>query len=323
MAEKFVDAPARRESVSVKLGLVGPSGSSKTTSALLCAYGICGDWRKILMVDTEGDSGTHPCGQEFDGVRVPGGEGCPPDQTFRRLSLAPPYHPGRMVDVIKQYEDERAPDGSFAVDVLIWDSLSHVWNGAGGTLEQVDKLGSQSGWKTMTPLFRKFIDALRLSRLHVVATMRTKTEMEYVTKTDEQGKSKVVEIKKLGLKAVMRDDVDYELTTVLRLDMSRLATVDKDRTREFSDRPPFPVGVETGKILAKWSRGGVSEIGSPAWMESKLVTLASYEGSLDGLRTLWGGVSQHRARIPVESWDRLFAAKEEGKARLVKLGRTE
>ena len=323
MAEKFVDAPARRESVSVKLGLVGPSGSSKTTSALLCAYGICGDWRKILMVDTEGDSGTHPCGQEFDGVRVPGGEGCPPDQTFRRLSLAPPYHPGRMVDVIKQYEDERAPDGSFAVDVLIWDSLSHVWNGAGGTLEQVDKLGSQSGWKTMTPLFRKFIDALRLSRLHVVATMRTKTEMEYVTKTDEQGKSKVVEIKKLGLKAVMRDDVDYELTTVLRLDMSRLATVDKDRTREFSDRPPFPVGVETGKILSKWSRGGVSEIGSPAWMESKLVTLASYEGSLDGLRTLWGGVAQHRARIPVESWDRLFAAKEEGKARLVKLGRTE
>ena len=323
MAEKFVDAPARRESVSVKLGLVGPSGSSKTTSALLCAYGICGDWRKILMVDTEGDSGTHPCGQEFDGVRVPGGEGCPPDQTFRRLSLAPPYHPGRMVDVIKQYEDERAPDGSFAIDVLIWDSLSHVWNGAGGTLEQVDKLGSQSGWKTMTPLFRKFIDALRLSRLHVVATMRTKTEMEYVTKTDEQGKSKVVEIKKLGLKAVMRDDVDYELTTVLRLDMSRLATVDKDRTREFADRPPFPVGVETGKILSKWSRGGVSEIGSPAWMESKLVTLASYEGSLDGLRTLWGGVSQHRARIPVESWDRLFAAKEEGKARLVKLGRTE
>jgi hypothetical protein len=307
----------------VKLGLVGPSGSSKTTSALLCAYGICGDWRKILMVDTEGDSGTHPCGQEFDGVRVPGGEGCPPDQTFRRLSLAPPYHPGRMVDVIKQYEDERAADGSFAIDVLIWDSLSHVWNGAGGTLEQVDRLGSQSGWKTMTPLFRKFIDALRLSRLHVVATMRTKTEMEYVTKTDEAGKSKVVEIKKLGLKAVMRDDVDYELTTVLRLDMSRLATVDKDRTREFADRPPFPVGVETGKILSKWSRGGVSEIGSPAWMESKLVTLASYEGSLDGLRTLWGGVAQHRARIPVESWDRLFAAKEEGKARLVKLGRTE
>jgi hypothetical protein len=65
---------------------------------------------------TEGDSGTHPCGQEFDGVRVPGGEGCPPDQTFRRLSLAPPYHPGRMVDVIKQYEDERAADGSFAIE---------------------------------------------------------------------------------------------------------------------------------------------------------------------------------------------------------------
>jgi hypothetical protein len=323
MAEKFIDAPALRESVSCKVGLVGPSGAGKTTSALLMAYGICGDWRKILMVDTEGDSGTHPCGQTFDGTAIPGGAGCAPDQTFRRLALGPPYHPSRMVEVIDQYENEKLPDGSFAIECIVWDSMSHVWNGAGGTLETVDKIGSANGWKTMTPLFRKFVDKVRLSRLHFVATMRTKTEMEYVTKTDDQGKSKVVEIKKLGLKAVMRDDVDYEFTTIIRLDMNHLGTADKDRTREFSDRPPAIIGVETGKILSKWSRGGVSEIGSPAWMESKLDILANYAGSLDGLRTLWAGVAQHRARIPNEVWDRLFAAKEEGKARLIKLGRTE
>jgi hypothetical protein len=323
MAEKFIDAPALRESVSCKVGLVGPSGAGKTTSALLMAYGICGDWRKILMVDTEGDSGTHPCGQTFDGTAIPGGAGCAPDQTFRRLALGPPYHPSRMVEVIDQYENEKLPDGSFAIECIVWDSMSHVWNGAGGTLETVDKIGSANGWKTMTPLFRKFVDKVRLSRLHVVATMRAKTEMEYVTKTDDQGKIKVVEIKKLGLKAVMRDDVDYEFTTIIRLDMNHLGTADKDRTREFSDRPPAIIGVETGKILSKWSRGGVSEIGSPAWMESKLDILANYAGSLDGLRTLWAGVAQHRARIPNEVWDRLFAAKEEGKARLIKLGRTE
>ena len=323
MAEKFIDAPALRESVSCKVGLVGPSGAGKTTSALLMAYGICGDWRKILMVDTEGDSGTHPCGQTFDGTAIPGGAGCAPDQTFRRLALGPPYHPSRMVEVIDQYENEKLPDDSFAIECIVWDSMSHVWNGAGGTLETVDKIGSANGWKTMTPLFRKFVDKVRLSRLHVIATMRTKTEMEYVTKTDDQGKSKVVEIKKLGLKAVMRDDVDYEFTTIIRLDMNHLGTADKDRTREFSDRPPAIIGVEAGRIMAAWSRGGVSQVGSPSWMESKLDILANYAGSLDGLRTLWAGVAQHRARIPNEVWDRLFAAKEEGKARLIKLGRTE
>jgi len=323
MAEKFIAAPALRESVSAKVVLVGPSGSGKTVAALLAAYGLCGDWRKVLLVDTEGDSGTHPCGQTFDGTTIPGGAGCPVDQTFRRLALGPPYHPDRMCEVVEQYEGERLADGSNAVEVLVWDSMSHVWNGAGGTLEMVDKLGSANGWKVMTPKFRRFIDAVRLSRLHVVATMRTKTEMEYVTKTDDAGKSRVVEIKKLGLKAVMRDDVDYEFTTILRLDMDHRGTADKDRTREFTDRPPAPVGVEVGRILAKWCRGGVSEVGSAAWLESKLEILANYAGSLEGLRTLWGGVAQHVQRIPTKDWQRLTAAKDAGKERLLKLGRTE
>ncbi len=43
---------AQRKRAKIKMGLQGPSGSGKTMGALLTAYGLCGDWSKIAVIDT-------------------------------------------------------------------------------------------------------------------------------------------------------------------------------------------------------------------------------------------------------------------------------
>jgi len=44
---------ASRKKAKIKMGLQGPSGSGKSLGSLLVSYGICGDWSKIAVVDTE------------------------------------------------------------------------------------------------------------------------------------------------------------------------------------------------------------------------------------------------------------------------------
>ena len=45
-----------REQVKMKMALCGPSGSGKTYSSLLLAHGLCNDWSKICLIDTENGS---------------------------------------------------------------------------------------------------------------------------------------------------------------------------------------------------------------------------------------------------------------------------
>ena len=47
---------ASRKKAKIKMGLQGPSGSGKTMSSLLIGLGICCDWKKIAVIDTENQS---------------------------------------------------------------------------------------------------------------------------------------------------------------------------------------------------------------------------------------------------------------------------
>ena len=44
--------PSTRREAKMKLALQGSSGSGKTYSSLLIAYGIVSDWSKIAVIDT-------------------------------------------------------------------------------------------------------------------------------------------------------------------------------------------------------------------------------------------------------------------------------
>jgi hypothetical protein len=63
---------------------------------------------------------------------------------------------------------------------------------------------------------------------------------------------------KVGLKAVMRDGIDYEFTIVLDINMKHQAIASKDRTSLFIGKPDFTITPTTGQIILDWCNNGVN-----------------------------------------------------------------
>ncbi len=223
---------AERKKVKLKIGLSAPSGAGKTYSALLIAYGICGDWEKIAVIDTE--NGSAELYSNLGGYSVE--------------TLTPPFTPQKYITAIKEAEVA-------GFSVLIIDSLSHAWTGEGGLLDMQDKVAkaSKSGnsytaWREITPEHNRLVDSILQSPLDIIVTTRAKAE--YVI-TDDNGKKN---IKKIGLAPVFRDGLEYELTTFFDLTQEHIATASKDRTALFTQS--FIPTVETGKAFNEWRNSG-------------------------------------------------------------------
>ena len=224
---------AERKKARLRLALCGPAGSGKTYSALLIAQGLGG---RIALIDTEHESGSlyaDLC--EFD-----------------TASLTPPYTPEKYKNAIQAAEQA-------GYSVLIIDSFSHAWAGEGGLLDMHDKAAaamrsgnSFTAWREITPQHNALVEAVLGARLHVIATLRTKTAYDLVD--DGNGKKKPV---KIGLAPVQREGVDYEFTCVFDMSIdSHVATASKDRTRLF-DGKHFTPGIETGQALMNWLETGI------------------------------------------------------------------
>jgi len=250
---------AERRKAKLRLGITGPSGSGKTWGALLIAKGIGG---KIAVIDTErGSASLYTNLVDFD-----------------VLELAPPYTPERFIEALKSAE-------SAGYETVIIDSITHEWSGVGGCLELVDKVAaskfkgnSWSAWNEVTPRHRALLDSILRSPLHVIVTMRSKTE---TAQTEENGRKKVV---KLGMKAEQRDGFEYEMTTVLDLTHDgHFALASKDRTGLFNGDPKT-LSEKTGVMLREWLENGSEPLPSAADVAVNLL-----ETSRDGgeLSTIW------------------------------------
>lgn len=220
---------AERKQAKLRLALAGPSGSGKTYSALLLAQGLGG---RIAVLDTEhGSASLYADLVDFDA-----------------MELHAPYSPERYIEVIVAAE-------LAGYDTLIIDSYSHEWTGSGGCLEQNETVAHQkfrgntwAAWNETTPRHRKLTDKILTSSMHIICTMRSKTETV-------QGEGK--KILKLGMKSEQRDGTDYEFTVVLDLTHDgHTATASKDRTKLF-DQPEL-IREETGKRLLSWLNSGIS-----------------------------------------------------------------
>lgn len=225
---------AMRKKARLRLALTGPSGSGKTYSALLIAKGIGG---KVAVIDTEkGSASLYSDVADFD-----------------VLELEPPFSPERFIEGINAAEKA-------GYDTIIIDSITHEWSGVGGCLELVDTIAKTkfrgntwSAWSEINPRHRLFLDAILRTGMHVIATMRSKTETAQI---EENGRKKVA---KLGMKSEQRDGVEYEFTTVLDLvHESHHANSTKDRTKLFSNADPVVLSEDTGKKLLDWLESGVN-----------------------------------------------------------------
>lgn len=224
---------AERKRAKARIGLVGPAGSGKTMSALKLAFGIVGPEGRIAVIDTEHGSASlyaHLC--EYD-----------------VLEISAPFTAKKYLAAIKEAEEKK-------YDILLIDSLSHAWAGPGGILEFVDNLtevkNKFTAWREASPQHNSLVEAMLQSSIHIIGTMRAKTE--YVLSEDDKGK-KVP--KKVGLAPVQRESMDYEFTLVFDIDRDKhIATSSKDRTSLF-DGFYEKLEIHHGALIRDWLETGV------------------------------------------------------------------
>jgi hypothetical protein len=220
---------ASRKKARIKMALQGPAGSGKTMSALLAAYGLCGDWTKIAVIDTENHSAS---------LYAHLGE-------FYTVHISPPFTPEKYIEAVKYCERED-------ITVVIIDSISHEWDGIGGILDIHSAMlgNSFTNWSKVTPRHNAFVQTLLQSSCHIIGTIRSK--QDYVL-SEKNGK---MVPEKVGLKGVQRDGIDYEFTVVFDIDIKHQATASKDRTGLFDDKPAFIISSETGEVILQWCEQG-------------------------------------------------------------------
>lgn len=256
---------ASRKRVKIKCALQGPSSSGKTKSALYIAYGLCGDWSKIAVIDTENRSS-----ELYSDVGQ-----------FQVLHLTPPFSPERYTEAVNTCIQA-------GVSVIIIDSLTHEWE---YILEAHGNMlgNSFTNWAKFTPRHNAFVNTVLQADVHIIGTIRTK--QDYVL---SQKNGKYIP-EKVGLKGVQRDGIDYEFTLVFDLDISLHAKASKDRTQLFFNQAPFIPSIETGKKILQWCNEGDSSVpGIP--IEEIKQSIRSCK-SLEELNSLFVSVPQHQQAL--------------------------
>ena len=140
--------------------------------------------------------------------------------------------------------------------VLIIDSLSHFWSGTDGELDQVDKVKRRlrdngfAAWREITPKHNRMIDAMLSAPIHILVSMRVKTE--WVMETEEgTGKTKP---RKVGLQPVMRDGIEYEFDVCGDMDQENTLQITKSRCPQLSGGVFPKPGQELADVLKQWLR---------------------------------------------------------------------
>jgi DNA polymerase III delta prime subunit len=228
--------PAVREAQKARVLLSGPSKSGKTLTALLLARGIVGEHGKIAVIDTEGGRSRLYAGEQLLVTpSQPAG--------FDVAEVGAPYHPASVkgaIDLAHQH----------GYDIVILDGISPYWEGPGGTQSIVDentKPGGNkftSGWSVATPEHQKMLAAVTHAPVHVICTCRAKHE--YVM---EQKDGKAVP-RKVGLKPVQRDGIEYEFDIFAMLDPEHEATL--EARGPFEGMHVVTPGKELGMQIGAW-----------------------------------------------------------------------
>ena len=221
---------AVKHDAKVRLAITGPSGSGKTYTLLKLATELGGP---IAVVDTErGSAEKYADLFEFDTLPL---ESFSPDLVPRLIEAA----------VAQGYRS------------LIIDSLSHFWNGTDGELDQVEQVKRRlrdngfAAWREVTPKHNRMIDAMLGAPIHILVSLRVKTE--WVVETDlRTGKTKP---RKIGLQPVMRDGIEYEFDICGDMDHENTLVITKSRCPKLAGGVFPKPGEELAGVLKQWLGG--------------------------------------------------------------------
>lgn len=205
MVNKF--RKVERQKVKASIMIEGLQGTGKSGLALAIAKVLSKDWSKIYAIDTENQSL-----DLFDGIKLSTDEEV---KDFNKVDLT--VDDGFAPSNYMKLREAAIADGA---EVVIMDSISHMWNRKGGLLDKVSEaqaqgLDSYRSWGTDENRKEKelIFDLVRSPKAHIITTVRDKEKfgMEF---DETRGKNKVVS---LGEQQVQQEGLKYEPDLVLRM----------------------------------------------------------------------------------------------------------
>ena len=251
---------AKRIQAKIKIAIGGASGSGKTLSALLLAYGLVKAshpewadtqvWDHIACIDTENKSSSLYVGKQVGPTLI--GE-------YNVINMEPPYEEQSLIDAIGVCQQA-------GIECTIIDSTSAFWVDA---LETQGKIAERtksnfSSWKPVKADQNKMMQAILQCDMHIIANYRAK--MEYTQDVNDAGK-KVV--RQLGMGIIAEGTNIYEYTLVFMLDADHVANATKDRTGIF-DGQFFTITADTGRKIYQWiSEGEVAPPPAPVLQKAE------------------------------------------------------
>lgn len=232
---------AERQGARLVLGLGGLSGSGKTKTALLLAWGLAGfDSTKVGFLDTENRRGS----LYADALKDEQGK----VHKFYIGDLEPPFTPARYTEAILEFQ-------KLGVEVLVIDSATHEYEGTGGVLEMSDPLpGSNARRDNYAKAeHKKFMNALLQSNMHIIACIRAREKV----KLEKQG-TKTVYVPQ-GVQPICEKNFMFEMTCSLMMwNAGKEQDILKcpDELKAILGRQQGYITAQDGKALRDWVLGG-------------------------------------------------------------------
>lgn len=259
MTRNFQSRIATRDKTPLLVGLVGPSSSGKTYSALRLAAGFQRvEPGEIFLIDTEAGRSLQYA-EEFRFVHVPFGA---------------PFSPLDYLEAIRYCVDQGAKH-------IIIDSLSHEHEGPGGVLEwHASEMGGNFkkqmiAWAAPKAARRRLINSMMQLNVNMVLCFRAKPKLKLAPRGSKE------EPTDLGYMPIGGDEWMYELTlNMLMLPRANgvpawssekegeksVLKLPRQFETIFADKPQLSEDV--GEKLARWAAGTSN---APTWDAAKLI----------------------------------------------------
>ena len=227
------------------IALQGASGSGKSYTALLLAYGLCGVYEKIAVIETDYRAAHH---YSYFGA-------------FNTLTINAPFTPEKFIDAIELCE-------SSGIEAIIIDNLSAEWAGIGGMQERMEEEGPECmHWH------QSLLQSIQNSNCHIIATLQTQEAYHLSIKGNRR------EVEKIGLEPIQQQFIHYYFHTVLSLDMHHKAKPLKDRTSFFEEHSGMVITERTAALFARWCTGLSKTV--PLDIQDRINACASVKQLLD------------------------------------------
>lgn len=257
----------KREACKASIMIEGLTGKGKSGLALMLAYGLEGGfaeeqvkdaWDKVFTIDTENRSLNL-----FIGIPTSWGENF--GQFYgTQLTSDEGYSPSNYL-----YLREAAINAG--ADVVISDSITHMWTAKGGILDTVNevknknpKMDNYRVWGTPEVAAEKqaLIDTIRDHRAHIITTVRVKEKFEMQYNADKQKN----EIVSLGEQQLQQEGLKYEPDLVLHMESAGsgskaknpVATVVKSRYAILTEGETYEFTPQLCEQLRQYLNEGVS-----------------------------------------------------------------